>query len=159
MPLRLVYRADGGHPVGTGHIWRGVRILRALAERTELEARIVFADDPFARGAAARAPATAVVLPPRNDVHAVKPLLTAGPLLEHLRDEPCDVLVVDMLDTPDDAMAALAATGASIVTLDDRGDGRKRANLLVNTLVQKPEPNALPSSSRASPESGTTCAL
>lgn len=141
--MRLLYRADGGHPIGTGHIWRAVRLLRALAADGPLDARLMFANDPFAARAASQAPARPVVLPPRADPHAVKPLLRAAPVLEELAREPADLVVVDMLDTPAAELEALASTGVPLVTMDDRGAGRRAADLLVNILVEEPEPASL----------------
>jgi len=147
-PLKLLYRADGGHPIGTGHIWRAARILRALAERVDLDARLLFAEDPFARNVAESAPARAIVLPPRTDLSAVKPLLLAGPVLAELEREPADLVVVDMLDTPDADMRAIRETGVRLVTFDDRGPGRQFADAIINILVEEPRPESLPQSTR-----------
>lgn len=147
-PLRVLYRADGGHPIGTGHIWRAARIMRALAGRVELDARLLFAEDPFARRVAETMPARAVALPPRSDIGAVKPVLSAAPVLAELEREPADVIAVDMLDTPEPDMAALRATGIPLVTFDDRGEGRRHADTIINILVEEPAPDSLPRSTR-----------
>lgn len=141
--MKILYRADGGHPIGTGHIFRAVRLLRALAERVRLDARLLLAEDAAALRLAATAPARLAVLPPRYDARAVKPRLEARPILEHLAVEPCDLVAVDMLDTPEQEMAALAETGVPLVTFDDRGPGRRWADTIINILVTEPEPDSL----------------
>ncbi len=146
--MNIIYRADGGHPIGTGHLLRAIRVLRRLAERGLLDVRLLTAEDLAALHIAANAPARTVVLPPRRDPQAQKPLLDAGPVLDEMRREPCDLVVVDMLDTPEPDMAALAATGVPLLTFDDRGDGRRHANTIVNILVEEPEPTALPGTCR-----------
>jgi spore coat polysaccharide biosynthesis predicted glycosyltransferase SpsG len=40
-------------------------------------------------------------------------------------------------------MAALLATGIPLITLDDRGPGRRFADTIVNVLVEEPEPESL----------------
>jgi spore coat polysaccharide biosynthesis predicted glycosyltransferase SpsG len=147
-PLRVLYRADGGHPIGTGHIWRAARIMKELAGRVELDARILFAEDPFARRVAEAMPARAVALPPRCDVTAVKPVLSAGPLLAEIEREPADVIAVDMLDTPEPDMVALRATGIPLVTFDDRGEGRRHADTIIDVLIEEPAEDSLPRSTR-----------
>jgi spore coat polysaccharide biosynthesis predicted glycosyltransferase SpsG len=141
--VKVLYRADGGHPIGTGHIFRAVRLLRALAERTELDALLMVAEDDFAVRVAQTAPARLAVLPPRRDLTAVKPLLTAAPVLAALSREPFDLVVVDMLDTPEDDIAALAEAGIPLATFDDRGPGRLYADAIINILIEEPEPDRL----------------
>jgi spore coat polysaccharide biosynthesis predicted glycosyltransferase SpsG len=142
-PLRLIYRADGGHPIGTGHIWRAARIMRALAARVDLDARLLFAEDPFARKVAEAAPVRPIALPPRQDLQAVKPLLDAGPVLDEISRETCDLIAIDMLDTPEADMAALRATGIPLLTFDDRGPGRFHADTIINVLVEEPDRKSL----------------
>jgi len=144
--VRVLFRADGGHPIGTGHIFRVVRLLRALAESptlSGLDARLLVAEDAAALRLAETAPARLTVLPPRYDARAIKPLLEVRPVLECLAAEPYDLVVVDMLDTPETEMAALAETGVPLVTFDDRGPGRRHADTLINVLVTEPEPESL----------------
>src|SRR5262249_480339 len=140
--------ADGGHPIGTGHIWRAARIMNALAGRVDLDARLLFAEDPFARRVAEAMPGRAVALPPRHDMAAVKPVLSAAPVLAEREGEPADVIGVDMLDAPEPDMAALRATGIPLVTFDDRGEGRRHAGTLINILVEEPDPDSLSCSTR-----------
>lgn len=138
--LRILYRADGGHPIGTGHIFRGVRILQALARKAELDAVVMFADDPFARRVLDATPFRQVVLPPRHDPGAVKPRLYSAPVLTELAVGAYDLVCVDMLDTPEADMAAIAASNVPLITFDDRGSGRRYADILINVLVEEPEP-------------------
>lgn len=97
------------------------------------------AEDEGALRIASGCDADRVVLPPRADLTAVKPHLQAGPVVEFLRSHSFDVIVVDMLDTPEEDMRLLASTGIPIVSFDDRGAGRFYANTLVNILVAEPD--------------------
>lgn len=141
--MKLLYRADGGYPIGTGHIFRAVRLIAALRERGQLCARLMLAEDAAALQIVGASGAQLCVLPPRRDKKAVKPLLQAAPVLEQVAVDRPDVIVVDMLDTPEEEMAALAATGVPLVTFDDRGPGRFHADLIVNVLVTEPTPPLL----------------
>jgi spore coat polysaccharide biosynthesis predicted glycosyltransferase SpsG len=141
--MRLLYRADGGHPIGTGHLFRAVRVLRALSERVDLQATLMFAEDAAAHGIAEAAPARKVVLPPRRDAQAVKPRLIAEPVVHALALNRYDLVAIDMLDTPDEEMREVARADVPIVTLDDRGEGRRRADTIINVLVSEPQPRLL----------------
>lgn len=137
--MKILYRADGGHPIGTGHIFRARRILAELARIVDLDAVLLTSAEPTAERIAAGAAARVALLPPRRDPEAVKPRLIADPVVEFAREWRPDVLVVDMLDTPGPDMAALRALGVPIVSFDDRGDGRFDADLLINVLVAEPD--------------------
>ncbi|HSV73297.1 MAG TPA: hypothetical protein VLH79_06010 [Chthonomonadales bacterium] len=141
--VRLLYRADGGHPIGTGHLCRAVRILTALSEHGPLDAVLLTSRDEGALRIAQEAPARVEMLPRGTRPCGVKPRLTAAPVLEAAARHRPDVIVVDMLDTPGEAMAALAGHGRPLVTFDDRGGGRVHADLLVNVLVVDPAPQRL----------------
>lgn len=143
--MRVLYRADGGHPVGTGHLFRAIRLLSAMAEQGDLAADLLVSEDADALRLAAQASARVVVLPPRADLARIKPLLVAEPVVRQLAREKYDLVVVDMLDTLASEMSAIAACGVPLATFDDRGAGRRFADLIVNVLVQEPEPVALPS--------------
>lgn len=142
--MRIVYRADGGHPIGTGHLLRATRVLTRLQQLCQVDARLLVAEDPAALRIAAQAPARLVTLPPRTNPEAQKPLLSAAPVLQEVQREPCDLIVVDMLDTPDEDMAALRSAGIPLLTFDDRGPGRRHANTLIDILVEEPEMESLP---------------
>jgi spore coat polysaccharide biosynthesis predicted glycosyltransferase SpsG len=123
-----------------------VRIINELSTLVPLEAHILTAHDEGALRILNGLPATIHLLPPRNDPFAVKPLLEAGPVLDFLQSEKFDLIALDMLDTPEPDMTAIAATGVPLITFDDRGPGRKFANAIINILVTEPEPKALPES-------------
>ncbi len=146
--MKIIYRADGGYPIGTGHIHRAARVLRALQARTSLNARLLVAEDESALTLARTAPACVLTLPPTRDPAAVKPKFEAGPVLEEFRSDPADIVVVDMLDTSGHEMAALCALGSPIVTLDDLGLGRLWADAIINVLVREADPQALDARTR-----------
>jgi spore coat polysaccharide biosynthesis predicted glycosyltransferase SpsG len=143
MPLKILYRADGGHPVGTGHIFRAVRILKEISAHTDINALLMMAHDEKMIEVARSSPARLHLLPPRSDLTAIKPMLDAAPVLQELDLHEYDICIVDMLDTPSREMQAIAKTGIPLVTLDDRGGGRLNADAIINTLVEEPEKKIL----------------
>lgn len=138
--MRLLYRADGGHPIGTGHLLRARRLIDALRRKTSLQSTLATAKDPAALQIASSIEAAIRVLPPRPDRRAIKPLLEADALLPLIEEIQPDLVVVDMLDTPAEAMRCVAETGVPLLTLDDRGEGRRYADGILNVLVEEPEP-------------------
>ncbi len=141
--VRLLYRADGGYPIGSGHILRAVRILRELSNLCPLDSTIMMANDIKMIPIAATAPASLHILPPRSDLDAIKPILNAAPVLESLSDQHYDLCLIDMLDTPERDMRSLADTGVKLVTFDDRGPGRVYADAIFNVLVEEPDQSML----------------
>jgi len=92
---------------------------------------------------AATAPASLRILPPRSNLVAIKPVLDAAPALEALSVQHYDLCLIDMLDTPEPDMRALARTGVKLVTFDDRGPGRVYADAIFNVLVEEPDRSSL----------------
>jgi spore coat polysaccharide biosynthesis predicted glycosyltransferase SpsG len=146
--LRILYRADGGHPIGTGHIFRAKRLLEALAHRVDLDAVLLTAEEPTALRIAVGVNARIEILPPRRDTIAVKPRLEGAPVVDFVSSWRPDVVVIDMLDTPGPDMEAISRTGVPIVTFDDRGEGRFFAHTVVNVLVAETEPDRLQRATR-----------
>jgi spore coat polysaccharide biosynthesis predicted glycosyltransferase SpsG len=139
--LRILYRADGGHPVGTGHIQR---MLRVIARLTGTQVVLVTRDTAFTRQAVfgAGMPGLRVEYLPPAPLEVI-PTLVASEFEHIVRQVAPDVIVVDMLDTPGDEMARLRPLARTLVTLDDRGPGRLFADLICNFLVRDPDPSAL----------------
>lgn len=146
--MRILYRADAGARIGTGHIFRALRLLKHLSSKRPVEAVLATASDEAALRLASQVPARIHELPPVRDPQSVKPHLEAAVLLPVLRRHTWDLLVVDMLDTPGADMALLAECGVPILTFDDRGPGRVYADAIVNILIEEPMPSALPSKVR-----------
>ncbi|MGC8669335.1 MAG: PseG/SpsG family protein [Chthonomonadales bacterium] len=144
--MRILYRADAGARIGTGHIFRALRLLQQISSRAHVDAVLATASDEAALRLAARVPARIYELPPVRDPQSVKPHFEVATLLPLLRRQEWDLVVVDMLDTPAADMEVLADCGFPIVTFDDRGPGRAYACALINTLIQEPNPSALPAS-------------
>jgi spore coat polysaccharide biosynthesis predicted glycosyltransferase SpsG len=151
--MRLLYRADGGNRIGTGHLFRAARVLRELAKIVPLEAHLAAADDPLLDRIGFDADVTIHRLPQPftttwsgsdSDRSGVKPLLAAEPILPILAGCRFDLVAVDMLDTPEAEMRALAGAGVPLVTFDDRGAGRRFARAIVNILIEEPDPRSLP---------------
>jgi UDP-2,4-diacetamido-2,4,6-trideoxy-beta-L-altropyranose hydrolase len=144
MPL-ILYRADGGHPVGTGHIFRMLRVMaRLLGACPKADVLLVTRDTEFTRQAAATAgmgkmrveylqPAPLGVVP-RLDASEFEGIAC--------REKP-DIVVVDMLDTESGEMSRIRPLTKTLVTFDDRGPGRLHADLICNFLVRDPDPSAL----------------
>lgn len=142
---KVLYRADGGHPVGTGHILRALRITASWAgTEPAVEVLLVCNQNP----SVARFIADAAL--PNLSVHYLEgvqpgavPRLYARAFEHIVRDYRPDIIVVDMLDTPDAEMRVLRDFAPTLVTLDDRGDGRLHADLICSFLVRDPDPSAL----------------
>ena len=145
--LRLLYRADGGHRIGTGHVLRAVRVLRELKRHVELEAALAVSNDPSGLSYAAEAEVPLIVLPP-SMYGGVKPVFEPDVLLKHVSLDEYDAIVVDMLDTPAGSLGVLSGPSRAVITMDDRGPGRYDADAIINFLVREPDPRSLPSHSQ-----------
>jgi spore coat polysaccharide biosynthesis predicted glycosyltransferase SpsG len=137
MPEQVLYRADGGHPIGMGHIMRGLRVGAELRRR---QVEVVFVTTP-----------NAASLDHLHRAGFVTRLLPAGlseeaearALASYVKELGTRVVVVDRLDTSTAVMRALRETGARLASLDDLGPGRLEAHLLINILVEEPEAEAV----------------
>lgn len=140
--LKLLYRADGGRVVGTGHLLRAARVLSALRSRVALDATLALAEDAggaeYARQSAAR-----VVTLPASRAQGAKPAFAPDVLHSHVRVRSFDVVIVDMLDSPRGALSEIRSEVPALITLDDRGPGRMDADGIINFLVREPEPDRL----------------
>ena len=148
--MRLLYRADGGHPIGTGHVHRAVRIIRELRRTSPVSAALVTGDTTVANAISGQTPAFVVPTTPSYGPDSVKPAFRFSSIagLDCLEPPDWDVIAVDMLDTEADEMSRLTEYGVPVVTFDDRGDGRTWASAVVNSLVMEPLPACLPSVTR-----------
>lgn len=141
--MRLLYRADGGQSIGTGHLLRARRILDSLRRLTPLDATIVSSSDPAVRRLLADSPDRLIPLDGVPERTATKPVFRSASMLPLIEEVRPDCVVVDMLDTDGVEMGRLAETGVPLASFDDRGAGRTYAALLVNILVEEAEPERL----------------
>jgi spore coat polysaccharide biosynthesis predicted glycosyltransferase SpsG len=146
--MRLAYCANGSRKIGTGHLFRAQRVLSELHRLTSLDATLFTAKDEASIRIVQDVPATRIELPAVADADYIKPILDATHVIEHLSHNPVDLAIVDMLDTPREDMERLRAAVPRLITFDDRGGGRHVADLIVNILVEEPDPGALPPSVR-----------
>jgi spore coat polysaccharide biosynthesis predicted glycosyltransferase SpsG len=146
--VKVLYRADGGNLLGTGHVLRATRVLRAWQHEEDVQATLLIRQEPSIERLAAAWPGAVQWLAPGSHPGDGRPHLDGEPVADAIRRLQPDVVVVDMLDTSDEAMAAIESTGCAIVTYDDRGQGRLRASTIINILVREPEPAHLPGSIR-----------
>jgi len=146
-PLHLLYRADGGNALGTGHLLRAVRVLAAIAELAPLDAVMAVSEDPSGIAYAQRANVPLLMLPARR-LHGPKPRFDPRDLASRARLDAYDAVVVDMLDTEAGALAEVSKLGPKVITLDDRGAGRLGADAIVNFLVREPDPERLSAGTR-----------
>lgn len=142
---RILYRADGGHPVGTGHIQRALRVTAQLAAiRPDVEVILVARDTDYVRRTVAEAGIPALRVEFLRPVPLeVIPRLDVREFEEIARQAGADVMVVDMLDTAADEMRRLRSLIPTLITLDDRGEGRLFADLICSFLVRDPDPSQL----------------
>jgi spore coat polysaccharide biosynthesis predicted glycosyltransferase SpsG len=142
--VKVIYRADGGPPIGTGHLFRASRLLKSLSKKLDLNAVLVYADHDSMKSIVAEIPARCEAVPYQYSSLSVKPRFQARSLWPILESESCDLIIVDMLDTDREEMQSLSESGIPIVSLDDRGEGRLFAHCLINILIEEPEPGNLP---------------
>lgn len=140
----MLYRADGGHPVGMGHIMRALRVTRKLAEILDIQVLLVSRKNEAVTRVIAKEDL------PYLEVHwldpvenSILPVLGAEEFLDNAREYKPDVIIVDALDTPEQGMSNIAALGTKLVVQDDRGPGRVFADLIINFLVKEHDPTAL----------------
>lgn len=126
---------------------RAARVLGELSKATSLMATLAMSRDEDAKAIADHVPAEKLLLPPLR-ARGPKPLFDPTPLAEIISARDYDVVVVDMLDTDADALKPLAQAGAVVITLDDRGPGRRDAHGIINFLVREPCPEELPAGVR-----------
>lgn len=141
---RLFYRADGGHPIGMGHIQRALRIAKSIAQIRPVDFVLATKEDQAVIQVvrAAELPFLNLKILPNGKRH-ILPKLEIEPLAQVIREVKPDLIVVDMLDTPAEEMAFLASAAPKLASLDDRGPGRKESHLIINVLVRDPNPNEL----------------
>ncbi len=145
---KVLYRADGGHPVGTGHILRGLRISACWTEiAPNYEVLLVAQDNTAVRKLVSEVSLSNLRTHFLDDIRLTHvPELDAGMFESVVADYAPDIIVVDMLDTPELDMSRLRKMTDTLVTLDDRGPGRFHAHLICNFLVRDPDPSTLPDS-------------
>ncbi|NUQ69743.1 MAG: hypothetical protein HUU17_02860 [Chthonomonadales bacterium] len=141
--LKILYRADGGQAVGSGHILRAQRVLDRLRCLASVDATLVVNDDPDVAetlsGAGLR---TATVGGVMGD--GGKPLFEPDYLAAAVDLPTFDAVIVDMLDTPIGALERIRRNGPVVISFDDRGAGRVGADGLINVLIREPYPERLP---------------
>lgn len=140
----ILYRADGGYPVGMGHIQRALRFARALANIRSVDVLLVAREDDAVVRVVRNSnlPFLSLEMLPCGP-QSILPRLEAEPLQPILEDTKPDLVVIDMLDTPADEMAVIADAAPKLACLDDRGPGRREAELIINVLVRDPNPKEL----------------
>lgn len=142
-PLRILYRAEGSRRIGTGHVLRAVRLSHIWRGQDIGEVTLALSGDDVGADLAARASAT-VERVPGSAPHDGKPRFDPSGLASVASRDAYDVAVVDMLDTETGTVEAVRQYARTVVTLDDRGSGRREADAIINILVREPNPDALP---------------
>ena len=142
---RILYRADGGHPVGMGHIQRALRVSAWWNQSApSVRVLLVAAEDAavcrlISEAAPANLTARYLGVPGQSAV----PRVESAPIAEVAAEFAPDIVVIDMLDTAEVEMRRLREISPTLVSLDDRGEGRLYSDLIVNFLVRDPDPSAL----------------
>jgi len=147
MSVRVLYRADGGHPIGMGHVQRALRVSACWVRTApEVEVLLVTRNDSAVRNLVSSA------APPNVSVHylesprpSILPQLRFAEFAELAKSYSPEIMVVDMLDTDEAEMRSARSAARTLVALDDRGPGRLHADLICNFLVRDPDPAALDS--------------
>jgi len=123
--IRIIIRADAGPLLGMGHVYRALALAQELA-RHDLTI-VTSAQFPLGGQFFAQYPFNHAVIQDDYD------------LLQMLRANPADLVVLDLLDTSARQITELREAGASrIVTFEDQGEGAAAADLLVSDLYPNP---------------------
>lgn len=123
--IRIVIRADAGPLLGMGHVYRALALAQELA-RHDLT-MVTNARFPLGGEFFEQYPFNHIAIQDDYD------------LLQLLRANPADLVVLDLLDTSARQIAELREAGAGrIVTFEDQGDGAAVADLLVSDLYPNP---------------------
>lgn len=123
--MRVVIRADAGPLLGMGHVYRALALAQELA-RHDLTL-VTSTQFPLGGEFFKQYPFNHCAIEDEYD------------LLQLLRANPADLVVLDVLDTSARQITELREAGAkSIVTFEDQGDGAAAADLLVSDLYPNP---------------------
>jgi len=133
--VRVLYRADGGAAIGTGHVLRGLRIAQALRAQGPAEFVFLSRPDPWAGQRI------------RQDGWPLEELQgdEADALIAAARQFDPELVALDRLETDAALTRPLRALGRPVVTFDDVGEGRLFCRALVNILEEEPDPGRLAS--------------
>lgn len=143
--MKILYRADGGHPVGMGHIQRLLRVSACWVKSSpEVEVLLVTRENPASRRliSGAGLPNLQVHYLPEGEL-GILPELRVLDFIGIIEQYSPHTIVVDMLDNAEAEMSQLRQMAPTLVTLDDRGPGRVYADLICNFLVRDPNSSAL----------------
>ena len=127
---RIMFRFDAGQTpeVGTGHASRCSQLARQLEAQGDVEIGFAIQDSEFARQFAASPEWKGKArLFPEGDAKACE---------EEIGKFSPDVLVIDGLDTDAEFMGRAKKLCKVLVTLDDRGNGAKEADVVINGIVE-----------------------
>jgi len=135
--MRVLYRADGSPDIGTGHIIRGLILQRRLAD---IGAHVTFLtrDLPWGVDKLRQAGCHVIVIPGAANTRSESDALRRA-----VQELAPDVVVMDVLETPEELTRGLRDAGSRVVCLDDVGPGRLNADAVVNILEVEPEPELL----------------
>ena len=119
---RIVIRADAGPDIGMGHVYRAYALYLELHDH---DVRVVVRDDETRRLGADFLRGVDVAVECVADEAAFRAFLE--------RFEP-DVVIVDILDTDEEYMAAIRPLTPFLVAVEDLGAGAQLADLVINDL-------------------------
>ncbi len=145
--MKFLFRADGGHPIGTGHLFRVRRIVDKLIARGH-ECHLVTGQNSTAEHIFADTSVHMHWIPPIDYTGRAKPEFKSAAILPLIRSDHYDALIIDMLDTDYDDMSCVRDSNFPIVTFDDRGSGRTCAKAIINVLVREQNRDHLESSTQ-----------
>lgn len=122
--MRILIRADGYNEIGLGHIFRSLILAEALAELGQ-DVLIATMEGTSGADKLRQSKAPHVLLSPTSGVEDV--ILSWRP----------DVIVTDVLDTDLPLMRRLRPLANRLVSLEDKGQGARLADAVVNAIYEK----------------------
>lgn len=123
----IVFRVDGDHAIGLGHVYRALM----LANRLIIHHKITFVMD----GAKELG-----IMKVREYHYPIRLFSDESELDSILSEIKPDIVINDILDTAPEYMKWLRSKGSFIVNFEDLGEGSDLADLVFNALYEKSYP-------------------
>jgi len=124
---RVMFRCDGGSipEIGTGHVMRCLLLADRLWKTNEFEVAFLMKDYDGVKYVLDEGYKVYKIPLKKNELEET---------LKAIRDFSPEIFVVDRLDTEENYMRKVKATGVVLITLDDLGSGQKYADITINAI-------------------------
>lgn len=124
----IVFRVDGDHDIGLGHVYRAL----TLANRLVFNHNIFFVMDGSRELGIQKV---------REYNYSLKLISNEADMFTALRGIEPDIVINDILDTTPDYVRRLRSNGYFVVNFEDLGEGAEHANIVINALYENSYPS------------------